>query len=65
MMKSKNQSRYELIFTYDNGEQKIVGEYYILRDALQAQIRVKHEIGKCQLCGRILDKITINSDFGG
>ena len=36
---------YQLIFVYDDGEQFIAGEYGTLREALQAKIRCKHEIG--------------------
>ena len=50
---------YQLIFVYDNGEQFIAGEYGSLREALQAKIRCKHEIGQTDICGRVLEVITI------
>ena len=50
---------YQLIFVYDDGEQFIAGEYGTLRDALQAKIRCKHEIGQADICGRVLEVITI------
>ena len=50
---------YQLIFVYDDGEQFIAGKYGTLRDALQAKIRCKHEIGQADICGRVLEVITI------
>ncbi|WP_118805965.1 hypothetical protein [Haemophilus haemolyticus] len=50
---------YQLIFVYDNGEQFIAGEYGTLREALQAKIRCKHEIGQADILGRVLEVITI------
>ena len=50
---------YQLIFVYDDGEQFIAGEYGTLRDALQAKIRCKHEIGQADICGRVLEVISI------
>ena len=50
---------YQLIFVYDDGEQFIAGEYGTLREALQAKIRCKHEIGQADICGRVLEVITI------
>lgn len=50
---------YQLIFVYDDGEQFIAGEYGTLRDALQAKIRCKHKIGQADICGRVLEVITI------
>lgn len=50
---------YQLIFVYDDGEQFIAGEYGTLRDALQAKIRCKHEIGQADILGRVLEVITI------
>ena len=50
---------YQLIFVYDDGEQFIAGEYGTLRDALQAKIKCKHEIGQADICGRVLEVITI------
>lgn len=50
---------YQLIFVYDDGDQFIAGEYGTLRDALQAKIRCKHEIGQADICGRVLEVITI------
>ena len=50
---------YQLIFVYDDGEQFIAGEYGTLREALQAKIRCKHEIGQTDICGRVLEVITI------
>ena len=50
---------YQLIFVYDDGEQFIAGEYGTLRDALQAKIRCKHKIGQADICGLVLEVITI------
>lgn len=50
---------YQLIFVYDNGDQFIAGEYGTLREALQAKIRCKHEIGQTDILGRVLDVITV------
>ena len=50
---------YQLIFVYDDGDQFIAGEYGTLRDALQAKIRCKHEIGQTDICGRVLEVITV------
>ena len=50
---------YQLIFVYDDGEQFIAGKYGTLRDALQAKIRCKHEIGQADILGRVLEVITI------
>ncbi|WP_118856796.1 hypothetical protein [Haemophilus haemolyticus] len=50
---------YQLIFVYDDSDQFIAGEYGTLRDALQAKIRCKHEIGQADICGRVLEVITI------
>lgn len=50
---------YQLIFVYDDGDQFIAGEYGTLRDALQAKIRCKHEIGQADICGQVLEVITI------
>ncbi|MBS5999125.1 MAG: hypothetical protein KH970_00910 [Haemophilus haemolyticus] len=50
---------YQLIFVYDDGEQFIAGKYGTLREALQAKIRCKHEIGQADICGRVLEVITI------
>ncbi|WP_114891162.1 hypothetical protein [Haemophilus haemolyticus] len=50
---------YQLIFVYDDGAQFIAGEYGTLRDALQAKIRCKHEMGQTDICGRVLEVITI------
>ena len=50
---------YQLIFVYDDGDQFIAGKYGTLRDALQAKIRCKHEIGQANICGRVLEVITI------
>ena len=50
---------YQLIFVYDDGDQFIAGEYGTLRDALQAKIRCKHEIGQADIGGRVLEVITI------
>ena len=49
----------QLIFVYDDGEQFIAGEYGTLRDALQAKIRCKHEIGQADICGRVLEVISV------
>ena len=50
---------YQLIFVYDDGSQFIAGKYCTLREALQAKIRCKHEIGQTDICGRVLEVITI------
>ena len=50
---------YQLIFVYDDGEQFIAGEYGTLRDALQAKIRCKHKIGQTDICGQVLEVISI------
>ncbi|EHO48448.1 hypothetical protein [Haemophilus sp. oral taxon 851] len=50
---------YQLIFVYDDGEQFIAGKYGTLRDALQAKIRCKHEIGQADICGRVLEVISV------
>ncbi|PRI43535.1 hypothetical protein BVZ69_01320 [Haemophilus influenzae] len=50
---------YQLIFVYDDGDQFIAGEYGTLREALQAKIRCKHEIGNIDICGRVLNVITV------
>ena len=50
---------YQLIFVYDDGEQFIAGKYGTLRDALQAKIRCKHEIGQTDILGRVLEVITV------
>jgi len=50
---------YQLIFVYDDGDQFIAGEYGTLRDALQAKIRCKHEIGQTDICGRVLEVISV------
>ena len=50
---------YQLIFVYDDGDQFIAGEYGTLRDALQAKIRCKHEIGQADICGRVLEVISV------
>ena len=50
---------YQLIFVYDDGDQFIAGKYGTLREALQAKIRCKHEIGQADILGRVLEVITI------
>ena len=50
---------YTLVFIYDNGDQFTAGQYCSLRDALQAKIRAKAEIGKIDVLGRRLEAITI------
>ena len=50
---------YQLIFVYDDGDQFIAGEYGTLREALQAKIRCKHEIGQTDILGRVLEVITV------
>ena len=50
---------YQLIFVYDDGSQFIAGKYGTLREALQAKNRCKHEIGQTDICGRVLEVITI------
>ena len=58
-MMSNTKFPYTLVFTYDDGDQFIAGEYGRLREALQAKIRCKHEIGQADICGRVLEVITI------
>ena len=58
-MMSNTKFPYTLVFTYDDGDQFIAGEYGTLREALQAKIRCKHEIGQADICGRVLEVITI------
>ena len=58
-MMSNTKFPYTLVFTYDDGDQFIAGEYGALRDALQAKIRCKHEIGQTDICGRVLEVITV------
>lgn len=50
---------YQLIFVYDDGDQFIAGKYGTLREALQAKIKCKHEIGQADICGRVLEVISI------
>ena len=50
---------YTLVFTYDDGDQFTAGQYCSLRDALQAKIRAKAEIGKIDVLGRRLEAITV------
>lgn len=50
---------YQLIFVYDDGDQFIAGEYGTLREALQAKIRAKAEIGETDITGRRLETITV------
>ena len=50
---------YQLIFVYDDGDQFIAGKYGTLREALQAKIRCKHEIGQADICGRVLEVISV------
>ena len=50
---------YQLIFVYDDGDQFIAGKYGTLREALQAKIRCKHEIGQTDILGRVLEVITV------
>lgn len=50
---------YQLIFAYDNGDQFIAGKYGTLREALQAKIKCKHEIGQTDILGRVLEVITV------
>ncbi|EGT74364.1 Hypothetical protein GG7_1692 [Haemophilus haemolyticus M19107] len=50
---------YQLIFVYDDGDQFIAGKYGTLREALQAKIRCKHEIGQTDICGRVLEVISV------
>lgn len=58
-MMIKQNLPYQLIFVYDDGDQFIAGEYGTLREALQAKIRCKHEIGQADILGRVLEVITI------
>ena len=50
---------YTLVFTYDDGDQFTAGEYGTLREALQAKIKCKHEIGQADIGGRVLEVISI------
>ena len=50
---------YQLIFVYDDGDQFIAGKYGTLREVLQAKIRCKHKIGQTDICGQVLEVITI------
>ena len=50
---------YQIIFVYDDGDQFIAGKYGTLREALQAKIKCKHEIGQADICGRVLEVISI------
>ncbi|HHF5187301.1 hypothetical protein FRC22_03680 [Haemophilus influenzae] len=50
---------YQLIFVYDDGAQFIAGKYGTFREALQAKIRCKHEIGQADICGRVLEVISV------
>ena len=58
-MMSNTKFPYTLVFTYDNGDQFIAGQYCSLRDVLQAKIRAKAEIGKIDVLGRRLETITV------
>ena len=58
-MMSNTKFPYTLVFTYDNGDQFTAGQYCSLRDALQAKIRAKAEIGKIDVLGRCLEAITV------
>ena len=58
-MMIKSNLPYQLIFVYDDGDQFIAGKYGTLRDALQAKIRCKHEIGQADICGRVLEVISV------
>ncbi|AFI87169.1 hypothetical protein ACT75_06855 [Aggregatibacter actinomycetemcomitans] len=55
---------YQLIFIYDNGDQFTAGQYCSLRDALQAKIRAKAEIGETDITGRRLETITVLTEGG-
>lgn len=50
---------YQLIFVYDDGDQFIAGKYGTLREALQAKIRYKHKIGQADICGQVLEVISV------
>ncbi|KOE65875.1 hypothetical protein [Aggregatibacter actinomycetemcomitans] len=58
-MMSNTKFPYALVFTYDDGDQFTAGQYLSLRDALQAKIRAKAEIGKTDILGRRLETITV------
>ena len=58
-MMSNTKFPYTLVFTYDDGDQFTAGQYCSLRDALQAKIRAKAEIGKIDVLGRRLEAITV------
>ena len=58
-MMSNTKFPYTLVFTYDDGDQFIAGKYGTLREALQAKIRCKHEIGQADICGRVLEVISV------
>ena len=63
-MMSNTKFPYSLVFTYDNGDQFTAGQYCSLRDALQAKIRAKAEIGKIDVLGRRLETITVLTEGG-
>nr|DAO06376.1 MAG TPA: hypothetical protein [Caudoviricetes sp.] len=58
-MMSNTKFPYTLVFTYDDGDQFTAGEYGTLREALQAKIKCKHEIGQADIGGRVLEVISI------
>lgn len=49
----------ELVFVYSNGEQEDVGEYYSLKDAIQAREQAKADIGKVDILVRVLSAVSI------
>lgn len=63
-MMSNTKFHYALVFTYDNGDQFTAGQYCSLRDALQAKIRAKAEIGETDITGRRLETITVLAEGG-
>ena len=58
-MMSNTKFPYALVFTYDNGDQFTAGQYCSLRNALQAKVRAKAEIGETDITGRRLATITV------
>lgn len=54
-----NKKVHQLIFTYSNGEQEDIGEYYSLKDAIKAKEQAKDRIGKVDILGRVLATVSI------
>lgn len=58
-IKPTSKTIYTLVFVYSNGEQEDVGEYYSLKDAIQAKEQAKNRIGKADILGRELATVSI------